>query len=119
MQDDLQTLDMYDSGAFGTTFYSLCCVIADEGDETGVVATSPSEETVAADGTSDGAALELCAENAETVTNSRLASLQTVREVLGWSLNENDQNYCITPALFGTSFVFQKTPVSGNGIVPS
>uniref|UniRef100_A0A7I4KH27 Hr1 repeat family protein n=1 Tax=Brugia malayi TaxID=6279 RepID=A0A7I4KH27_BRUMA len=64
MKDDLQTLDMYDSGAF------------DDGDDVNGIPNSPSEEALAADGSSDGAALEINTDNTETVTNSRLASLQ-------------------------------------------
>ncbi|KAL3990710.1 Protein kinase domain family protein [Acanthocheilonema viteae] len=64
MKDDLQTLDMYDSGAF------------DDGDDINGMPNSPSEDALTADGSSDGAGLELSAENSETVTNSRLTSLQ-------------------------------------------
>ncbi|VDK74896.1 unnamed protein product, partial [Onchocerca ochengi] len=64
MTDDLQTLDMYDSGAF------------DDGDDLNGLPNSPVEDTLTADGSSDGASLELHAENTETITNSRLASLQ-------------------------------------------
>ncbi|KAM3727862.1 Serine/threonine-protein kinase [Dirofilaria immitis] len=64
MKDDLQTLDMYDSGAF------------DDGDDVNGIPNSPSEDALTVDGSSDGAGIELTAENAETVTNSRLASLQ-------------------------------------------
>uniref|UniRef100_A0A1I7V6I0 Protein kinase C n=1 Tax=Loa loa TaxID=7209 RepID=A0A1I7V6I0_LOALO len=64
MKDDLQTLDMYDSGAF------------DDGDDVNGIPNSPSEDTLTADGSSDGAGLEISTENTETVTNSRLASLQ-------------------------------------------
>lgn len=39
---------------------------------------SPSEDALTADGASDGAGLELSTENTETVTNSRLASLQVI-----------------------------------------
>ncbi|VDO70443.1 unnamed protein product, partial [Onchocerca flexuosa] len=61
MTDDLQTLDMYDSGAF------------DDGDDPNGLPNSPSEDTLTADGSSDGPSLELQAENTETITNSRLA----------------------------------------------
>uniref|UniRef100_A0A158Q8X1 Protein kinase C n=1 Tax=Elaeophora elaphi TaxID=1147741 RepID=A0A158Q8X1_9BILA len=64
MKDDLQTLDMYDSGAF------------DDGDDVNGTPNSPSEDNLTADGSSDGTGLELSAENAESVINSRLASLQ-------------------------------------------
>uniref|UniRef100_A0A915PTS5 Protein kinase C n=1 Tax=Setaria digitata TaxID=48799 RepID=A0A915PTS5_9BILA len=64
MKDDLQTLDMYDSGAF------------DDGDDINGLPNSPSEDALTADGSSDGAGLEISSDSAETVTNSRLASLQ-------------------------------------------
>ncbi|CAG9536039.1 unnamed protein product [Cercopithifilaria johnstoni] len=64
MKDDLQTLDMYDSGAF------------DDGDDINGIPNLPSEDALTTDGSSDGAVLELSTENVETVTNNRLASLQ-------------------------------------------
>ncbi|VDM96885.1 unnamed protein product [Thelazia callipaeda] len=64
MKDDLQTLDMYDSGAF------------DDGEDVNEIANSPSEDVLTADASSDGVGIELNTESTETVINSRLASLQ-------------------------------------------
>ncbi|EJW78437.1 hypothetical protein WUBG_10655, partial [Wuchereria bancrofti] len=47
-----------------------------DGDDVNGIPNSPSEDALAADGSSDGAALEINTDNTETVTNSRLASLQ-------------------------------------------
>lgn len=52
--------------------------VVDDGDDVNGIPNSPSEDALTADGSSDGAGLELGTENVETVTNSRLVSLQVV-----------------------------------------